>query len=77
MAMSNLGFLCEKGQGVPQSYERAAELFKQSAAQGEPVSQRDQAQFHMQILQIFSFEIRLYEWKNAFLLQAIPPHQAY
>ena len=61
MAITNLGVLYYEGQGVPQSYERAAELYKQSAAQGEPVSQRDQAQFHMQILQIFSFEIRLYE----------------
>ena len=55
-AMGNLGTLCAQGQGVPQSYERAAELFKQSAAQGEPVRQRDQAQFHLQILQIFSFK---------------------
>ena len=49
MAMSNLGTLHEEGQGVPQSYERAAELYKQGAALGEPVSQRDQAQFHLQI----------------------------
>ena len=49
MAMSNLGSLYAQGQGVPQSYERAAELYKQSAAQGHPVSQRDQAQFHPQI----------------------------
>ena len=44
-AMNNLGILYVQGQGAPQSYERAAELFKQSAALGEPVSQRDQAQF--------------------------------
>ena len=49
MAMVNLGALYENGQGVPQSYERAAELWKQSAALGHPVSQRDQAQFHPQI----------------------------
>ena len=49
MAMSNLGTLYAQGQGVPQSYERAAELYKQSAAQGEPVSQRDQAHFNLQI----------------------------
>ena len=48
-AMSNLGLLYYEGQGVPQSYERAAELYKQSAALGNPVSQRDQAQFHLQI----------------------------
>ena len=48
-AMLNLGNLYRDGQGVPQSYERAAELYKQSAAQGDPVSQRDQAQFHLQI----------------------------
>ena len=49
-AMVNLGIIYEDGQGVPQSYERAAELFKQSAALGNAVSQRDQAQFHMQNL---------------------------
>ena len=48
-AMSNLGTLYEAGQGVPQSYERAAELYKQGAAQGDAVSQRDQAHFHLQI----------------------------
>ena len=47
--MANLGGLYFHGQGLPQSYERAVELFKQSAAKGNPVSQRDQAQFHMQI----------------------------
>ena len=76
MAMSNLGVLYYKGQGVPQSYERAAELYKQSAAQGNPpVSQRDQV--HMQILQMLSFKLCFYELKNTSLLQAIPPHQAY
>ena len=75
--MSNLGLLYEEGQGMLQSYERAAELYKQGAALGDAVSQRDQAQVYMQILHIFSFEIQLYEWKNAFLLQAILPHQAY
>ena len=49
VAMYILGLLHQKGQGVPQSYERAAELFKQAAALGDAVSQRDQAQFHMQI----------------------------
>ena len=49
-AMANLGSLYREGQGVPQSYERAAELYKQSAAQGNAVIQRDQAQFHMQNL---------------------------
>ena len=47
--MANLGSHYPQGQGVPQSYERAAELYKQSAALGDPVSQRDQAQSHMQI----------------------------
>ena len=36
--MVSLGILYFKGQGVPQTYERAAELFKQSAALGGPVS---------------------------------------
>ena len=49
-AMSNLGHLYSNGQGVPQSYERAAELYKQSVAKGDAVSQRNQAQFHLQIL---------------------------
>ena len=49
MAMSNLGNLYFKGQGVPQSYERAAELYKQGAAQGNAVSQRDQAHFQLQV----------------------------
>ena len=44
-AMYNFGVLYKNGQGVPQSYQMAAELYKQSAAQGEPASQRDQAQF--------------------------------
>ena len=48
-AIGNLGCLYEEGKGVSQSYERAAELYKQGAAQGDPVSQRDQAQFHMKI----------------------------
>ena len=48
-AMVNLGLLYAKGQGVPQSYERAVELYKQSAAQGNAVSQRDQAHFLLQI----------------------------
>ena len=48
--MSSLGGLYGEGHGVPQSYERAAELFKQSAAKENAVSQRDQAQFHMQFL---------------------------
>ncbi len=48
-AVGGLGRLYYTGQGVPQSYERAAELYKQSAALGNPVSQRDQAQFHPQI----------------------------
>ena len=61
MAMSNLGSLYEEGQGVPQSYERAAELYKQGAALGDPVSQRDQAQVPHANLQIFLLEIRLYE----------------
>ena len=52
-AMSNLGTLYAQSQGVPQSYERAAELYKQSAAQGNAVSQSDQAQFHHAILSIF------------------------
>ena len=43
----NLGNLYFQGLGVPQSYERAAELWKQSAAKGKPVSQRNQAQFQM------------------------------
>ena len=47
--MVNLGLLHEKGQGVPQSYERAAELYKQGAALGDAVSQRDQAHFLLQI----------------------------
>ena len=38
-AMYNLGLLYAQGQGVPQSYERAIELYKQSAAQGDAVSQ--------------------------------------
>ena len=49
-AMVNLGNLYSEGQGVPQSYERAAELYKQGSALGHPVSQRDQAHFHLQIL---------------------------
>ena len=53
-AVTNLGSLYFEGQGVPQSYERAAELWKQSAAKGEPVSQRDQAQFHLQIFEQMS-----------------------
>ena len=53
-AMNGLGIIYEKGQGVPQSYERAAELFKQGAALGHPVSQRDQAQFHLQIFKQMS-----------------------
>ena len=48
--MSNLGSLYLQGQGMPQSYESAAELYKQSAAQGNAVIQRDQAQFHTQNL---------------------------
>ena len=56
VAMYILGLLHQKGQGVPQSYERAAELYKQGAAGGNAVSQRDQAHFHMQFLQIFSFK---------------------
>ena len=47
--MYNLGLVYHEARGVPQSYERAAELYKQSAAKGYPVSQRDQAQFHLQI----------------------------
>ncbi len=54
LAMANLGILYAQGQGVPQSYERAAELFKQSAARGNAVSQRDQAQFHLQIFKQMS-----------------------
>ena len=53
MAITNLGLLYYKGQGVPQSYERAAELFKQGAALGNPVSQRDQAKFHLQLYKYF------------------------
>ena len=34
--MSNLGHLYRNGLGVPRSHERAVELFKQSAAQGNP-----------------------------------------
>ena len=34
-AITNLGALYYEGQGVPQSYKRAAELYKQSAAQGD------------------------------------------
>ena len=45
--MYNLGAIYEAGQGVPQSYERAAELYKQGAARGDAVSQRDQAQLHL------------------------------
>ena len=71
--MKNLGLLYEKGQGVPQSYERAVELYKQSAAQGNPVSQRDQAHFHEQ----YSRSNLNYERKNTSSLQAILPHQAY
>ena len=48
-AMVSLGLFYAQGQGVPQSYERAAELYKQGAALENPVSQRDQAQFHPQI----------------------------
>ena len=43
VAMLNLGNLYREGLGVPQSYERAAELYKQSAAMGNTVSQRNQA----------------------------------
>ena len=57
MAMSNLGLLYEEGQGVPQSYERAAELYKQSAALGDAVSQRDQAHFQLQIFKRMSLVI--------------------
>ena len=49
-AMANLGSLYRDGQGVPQSYERAAEQYKQSAAKGEPVSLRNQAKLHLQIV---------------------------
>ena len=38
LGMMALGKLYSDGQGVPQSYERAAELYKQSAAMGEAVS---------------------------------------
>ena len=48
-AIANLGALYEEGQGVPQSYERAAELYKQGAALENPVSQIDQAHFQLQI----------------------------
>ena len=54
LAVSILGALYEAGQGVPQSYGRAAELYKQGAAQGEPVSQRDQARIHVQIFKRMS-----------------------
>ena len=67
--MNNLGALYYEGQGVPQSYERAAELWKQSAAQGGTVSQRDQAQVHMQIANFRSnFKLKTEE--------RIKPHQA-
>ena len=36
-AMANLGLLYYKGSGVPQIFERAVGLFKQGAAQGDPV----------------------------------------
>ena len=36
--MSGLGDLYRHGHGVPQSHERAVELFKQSAAQGNPAA---------------------------------------
>ena len=42
-ALTNLGALYFEGQGVPQSFERAVELWKQGASKGQPVSQRDQA----------------------------------
>ena len=37
--MSGLGDLYRYGRGVPQSHERAVELFKQSAAQGHPIGE--------------------------------------
>ena len=43
-AMLNLGYLYFQGKGVPQSYERAVELWKQIAALGNPVSQRETKQ---------------------------------
>ena len=36
-AMGTLGALYYEGLGVPQSYERAVELFEQGVAQGDPV----------------------------------------
>ena len=37
--MGALGSLYRNGRGVPQSHERAVELFKQSAAQGDPIGE--------------------------------------
>ena len=45
-AMVNLGELYYEGWGVPQNFERAAELYKQGAAQGNAVGQRNQAKSH-------------------------------
>ena len=51
-AMTSLGGQYYNGLGVPRSFERAAELWKQAAAQGQPVRQRDQANFLTQMLQV-------------------------
>ena len=42
--MVDLGVLYRYGLGVPQSHERAVELYKQSAAQGEPFGECNLAQ---------------------------------
>jgi len=38
-ALCNLGWCYDTGEGVPQSYERAAELYKQAAAKGHADAQ--------------------------------------
>ena len=65
-AMAGLGTLYSEGKGVPQSIKRAVELWKQSAAQGDAVRQRDQAQVHMQTFHKKIFVQTLtYKRKNA------------